>query len=182
MAKKAPEATSDKQPKGSKILGLLRTSSFVLTIISATILFVGAYDYHLFDVRMIISKFAIVCLPVFTLSAVLYGFAQSKFSATQGTINEDALMAGQTDLDLKIKAANEKLDEYLGDEFKQLKSENETLKAEFERMKQSEREKLEEENTFLKEQNSILKQQITSKPNGTAQPTGEPGQLAVMED
>lgn len=180
MATKPPKDDTAKKPKGPMILGMVQTFCFVMALTTASILFVGAYDFGMFDFRMTISKAAIAILPVFIVSAALYSFANSKVSSAKQANQEQTLAAGQADIDLKIAAAQQKFDEYLGDEYKTLKAENEAMKAEFESIKQAEHEKLEQENAYLKEQNSLLQEQINTRANGAAGIVGDGDQLAVM--
>ncbi|MDH3741873.1 MAG: hypothetical protein OER56_09770 [Hyphomicrobiales bacterium] len=181
MAAKPPQDDTEKKPKGPMILGLLQIFCFVVALSTASVLFVGAYDFGMFDFRMTISKIAIVILPVFIVSAALYSFANSKVLSARQASQDQSLAAGQAEIDLKIAAAQQKFDDYLGEEFKVLKSENEAMKADIESKKQAEREKLEEENAFLKEQNSLLKEQMTTRANGAATPASDGDQLAVLD-
>lgn len=182
MAPKSPDSTNEKQPKGPKIMRLVQMICFALGLMTAVTLFVGAYDFGFFDARMMISKAAIAVIPIFIISIVLWNFAQSRVISAAQIAQEERLASSQEEIDLKIKVAQDKFDEYLGDEFKTLKSENETMKAEFESTKLAEREKLEQENSFLKEQNSLLQEQINTRLNGAAPKAGDGDQLTVVDE
>ena len=182
MASKSPDAPTEKQPKGPKIMRLMQVTCFAIGLMTAVTLFVGAYDFGFFDGRMMISKVAIAVIPFFILSVVLWNFAQSRVTAAAQVAQEESLAAIYQDIDLKIKAAQEKFDEYLGDEFKTLKSENQSMKDEFESMKAAEREKLEQENSFLREQNSLLKEKINTRPIGGEAKANDGDQLSVVGD
>ena len=181
MAAKPPQDDTDAKPKGPMILGLVQIFCFVMALTTASALFVGAYDFGMFDFRMTISKIAIALVPIFVVSAALYSFASSKVMSAKLATQEEKLAASQSDIDLKIAAAQQKFDEYLGEEYKALKADNSTMKAEFEAIKQSEREKLEQENAYLKEQNSRLQEQISTRVNGSPERPPDGDQLAVMD-
>ncbi|NNE23535.1 MAG: hypothetical protein HKN11_13080 [Rhizobiales bacterium] len=181
MAAKPPQDDTEKRPKGPMILGLLQTFCFVMALSTASVLFIGAYDFGIFDFRMTVSNIAIVILPLFIVSAALYSFANAKVLSAKQASQQQSLAAGQAEIDVKIAAAQQKFDEYLGEEYKALKAENEAMKADIESKKLAEREKLEEENAFLKEQNSLLKEQMTTRSNGAASPASDGDQLAVLD-
>ena len=107
------------------IMGLLRTFCFATALTTASILFAGVYDFGMFDFRMTISKAAIAILPIFIVSAALYSFASSMVLSAKQDGQAQTLASSQADIDLKIAAAQQKFDEYLGEEYKNLKTENE---------------------------------------------------------
>lgn len=181
MAAKPPMDETEGKPNGPRILGLLEIACFVIALTTASVLFVGAYDFDIFDFRIAISKVAIVVVPTFVISATLYSIVSSKVSSANQAMLEEKLATSQADIDQRTAAALQRFDEYLGDEYKTLKADNAAMKAEFASIAQAEREKLEQENALLKEQNSLLQEQINTRTNGMAEKPSDGDQLAILD-
>lgn len=169
--KKPADTSSEKSTGGSKIFGLLSTSSSILKLGAMSILFAGLFDLGIIDLTQSVSKFAAPALLALILSSLLGIIASSKINNQAASNFEKKLASFQTRLKLDIAAVEEKVNHYLGDGYEQLKAENDEYKKLIEEGKEQKHQNLEQEIEALKTTNAELHDRISRMADSSNEPT-----------
>lgn len=149
-------------PKRSKV-GILSKSFGVIAVISATLLFAGAYNIGNIGIQEMVSPLAIVPVALFGLSAlvnVLVNGATSQPAAQDSEALSAAINEIQSKTTSRLAALQNQLDEMGGQDNEALINENRALREQLETIQQAEREKVLLEAEQLRSENAELEMQI----------------------
>ena len=167
MIKKQPQQPSSK-PEASAakkvaIMTLLLRVSFILCVIATLGLFVGIADLGIINLTSLLSKYTAAFLALLLLTSLLCAFAISQTSSA----NKEVFLRHSEDLNEKferrIDMIDDKVQEYLGENYKKLKEQNETMKTEFDLIRENANNKIIEEIEELKIENADLRKKLDGK-------------------
>lgn len=163
MSKAEPEKSSASSSKMASILSHLSIAVQILSLILLMVLFAGAFDLGVIDLRSKISGFAIIILPIFAVFALLAIFSQMKLS----TLKTAHVHAKSTETEALVNETKSivesKIQEYLGTEYERLKAEHEKMSEFLKELEKQEQERLAQEVEELKAENTELKERLSMK-------------------
>lgn len=163
MSKAVAEKSPASSGKMASILGHLSIAVQILCLILLLVLFVGAFDLGVVDLRSTISGFAIIILPIFAVFALVGIFSQMKLSALKAA--DVHAKNAQTEAVVKETkgVVESKIQEYLGTEYERLKGEHEKMSEFLKELEKQEQERLVQEVEELKAENTELKERLSLK-------------------
>ncbi len=180
---KSSDKEKAKAPAGkvSGLLGHLHTAVSILSVLLLLVLFSGAMDLGVVDLRSMISGFSIIILPMFAVFALAAVILQMKVAHSR----ETQLAAKAAEIETYVgetkQSVEAKIQEYLGAENERIKAEHEKMSELLKEIEKQEQDRLVQENEELKVENGQLKEQL-SRQNvplndelsavGELQPTG----------
>ncbi len=163
MSKADPEKSSASANKMASILSHLSIAVQILSLILVLVLFAGALDLGVVDLRATISSFSIIILPIFAVFALVAIFSQMKLAALKAA-SVHAKGAETEALVNETKGVVEsKIQEYLGTEHERLKAEHEKMSEFLKELEKQEQERLVQEVEELKAENTELKERLSMK-------------------
>ena len=163
MAKAEPEKSSASSSKMASILSHLSIALQILSLILLLVLFTGAFNLGVVDLRSTISGIAIIILPIFAVFALIAIFAQMKLTALKAA----TVHAKNAEIEALVNetkgVVEGKIQEYLGSEYERLKGEHEKMSEFLKELEKQEQERLAQELEELKAENSELKERLSMK-------------------
>lgn len=161
------KAAADKSPASSnKMMSILNhvfIAVLILCLVLLLVLFTGAYDLGVVDLRPTISGFAIILLPIFAVFAFVAVFANMKLTH----LRETQMFAKGAEIEAHVgeikKTVDDKIQEYLGSEYERLKGEHEKMSEFLKELEKQEQDRLVQELEELKVENSELKERLSMK-------------------
>lgn len=155
-----PSASSDKM---MSILNHVFLAVSILCLLLLLVLFVGAYDLGVIDLRPMISGFAIIIVPIFALFAFVAIFANMKLAHLRTT----QVFNKGTEIEANVaeikKTVEGKIQEYLGSEYERLKGEHEKMSEFLKELEKQEQDRLVQQLEELKVENTELKERLSMK-------------------
>ncbi len=163
MAKAAAEKSPASSDKMMSILNHVFLAVSILCLVLLLVLFTGAIDLGVIDLRPAISGFAIIILPIFAVFAFVAVFANMKL----GHLRATQVFAKGAEIEAHVaeiqKTVDGKIQEYLGTEYERLKSEHEKMSEFLKELEKQEQDRLVQELEELKVENSELKERLSMK-------------------
>lgn len=163
MSKAAAEKTPASSDKAISIFTHVFLALVILCIILALVLFAGAMDLGVVDLRPAISGFSIIILPIFAVFALIAVFSQMKVAHLRAT----SLFAKGVEIETLVnettKSVEAKIQEFLGAEHERLKAEHQKMSEFLKELEKQEQERLVEELETLKAENTKLKERLSVK-------------------
>lgn len=161
--KKADKKAEAPKKSGGGIMGLLSKVFGILAILSAAVLFAGAFDIGHMGLHGMMSSLAAVPLAIFTLCSIAALFMGGKKSGS-GDMDAEGLTASVTEFQTKtisrFAAMQESIDAMSGRDYDALVEENKALQAQLDEIHDAERSKAEGEMEQLRLKNEALEEQI----------------------
>lgn len=161
------KAAAEKSPPSSDKAIALFTHVFlalaILCILLTLVLFAGAMDLGVVDLRPVISGFAIIILPIFAVFAFVAVFSQMKVAQLRAKSVFDKGIEIDSLVNETKKTVEAKIQEYLGSEYERLKGEHEKMSEFLKELEKQEQERLVEELENLKAENIKLKERLSVK-------------------
>lgn len=163
-AKKADKkADAPKKGGGGGMMGIVSKVLGVLAILSAAVLFAGAFDVGHMGLHHSLESLAVVPLALYTLFAIASLFLGGA-KASPESLEGEALSASISELQSKtasrFAAMQESLDAMSGRDYETVLEENKALQAQLDEIHQNERDKTEGEMEQLRLKNEALEEQI----------------------
>ncbi len=163
MSKAAAEKPTASSDKMMAILNHVFIAVLILSLALLLVLFVGALDLGVVDLRPMISGFSIIILPMFAVFALVAVFSHMKLAH----LRANYMFAKGTEVEALVnetkKTVDGKIQEYLGAEYERLKEEHEKMSTFLKELEKQEQDRLVQENEELKIENSQLKERLASK-------------------
>ncbi len=163
MAKAAAEKPSASSNKMMSILNHVFLAVSILCLVLLLVLFTGALDLGVVDLRPMISGFAIILLPMFAVFALVAVFSHMKLVHLRAA----SMFAKGSEIEALInetkKTVDGKIQEYLGADHERLKAEHGKMSELLKEIEKQEQDRLILENEELKIENSQLKERLSMK-------------------
>ncbi len=163
MSKAAAEKSPATSGKAISLFTHVFLAVVILCIILALVLFVGAMNLGVVDLRPTISGFAIIILPIFAVFAFVAVFSQMKVAHLRATSVFEKGAEIEALVNESKKTVEAKIQEYLGSEYERLKAEHEKMSEFLKELEKQEQDRLLEENETLKAENIKLKERLSVK-------------------
>ncbi len=164
MARKSPnkQVASPKVNRKPAIMRLLNLFGFATELIAVVILFAGIYDFGFFNLQTSMVVLAAPALATLVAGALITQFTGLSVIAAQKTQAHEST----TDLHEKtvdrISLIEQKIDNFVGENYIGLKTENDELKSEIRKIRELESVNLVKELENLKKKNAELQEQLNS--------------------
>jgi len=167
MKKKPPQKPSSEtgSPAMKKVarMTLLLRISFILCVIATLCLFAGIADLKVINLTGLLSKYTAVFLGLQLLTSLLCAFAISQVSTANREIIQQQSEGLNEKIEDRITVVDSKVEEYLGENYKNLKEQNETMRTEFDQIRENANNKIIAEIEELKIENADLRKKLDSK-------------------
>lgn len=161
--KKADKKADAPKKSGGGIMGILSKVFGILAILSAAMLFAGAFDVGHMGLHGMLSSLAAVPLAIFTLCSIAGLFLGGKKPGS-GDLDGEALTASVSEFQAKtisrFASIQESIDAMSGRDYEALVEENKALQAQLDEINEAERNKAEGEMEQLRLKNEALEEQI----------------------
>lgn len=163
MSKAAAEKSTSSSDKMMSILGHVFIAMLILSLALLLVLFTGAMDLGVVDLRPMMSGLSIILLPLFAVFALVAVFSHMKLSS----LKAGYMVAKGAEIEALVnetkKTVEGKIQEYLGEEHDRLKAEHEKMSTFLKELEKQEQDRLVQENEELKIENSQLKERLALK-------------------
>ena len=142
MSKAAAEKSTASSAKLMSILNHVFIAVVILCLVLLLVLFAGAYDLGVVDLRPMVSGFAVIILSIFAVFAFVAIFANMKLTHLRAT----QMFAKGAEIEAVVnetkKTVDGKIQEYLGSEYERLKAEHEKMSEFLKEVEKQEQERL----------------------------------------
>ncbi len=183
MKKKQPQKPFSEHgslaAKKVKTMTLLLRISFILCVIATLCLFAGIADFGIINLTSLLSKYNAAFLVLQLLTSLSCALTISQISAA----NKEIILQQSESLNEKIEGridiVDDKVQEYLGENYKKLKEQNESMKTEFDQIRENANIKITAEIEELKMENADLRKKLDDKNSAKEEVIEPENQLQV---